>query len=164
MENSRVDFITLENELETLQLYVEMEKIRHKNLFNYEILVDEKLDLESIMIPPLIIQPFVENSIKHGFLHNKSENNLQIEINSIHNIIKITIEDNGIGREKARERKKLTKNNRKSLGLELTSERLENLGKTMGVKASIQIKDLYDKDKIACGTLVELIIPFKKVS
>lgn len=161
LENSRKNLINLESELATLKLYIEMEKLRYKDAFDYEILVDKALDLESIMIPPLIIQPFVENAIKHGLDPKKEKGKLLISINKEGSQIQITINDNGIGRKKSNELSHSTKKHHKSFGVELTNERLENIGKTMGAKASLQIADSKDDNGNVCGTMVVLTIPYR---
>lgn len=159
LENSRESMISLENELNTLHLYIEMEQLRYSNSFEFEIIVDKKLDTEQSMIPPLIIQPFVENSIKHGLSSKKGNGKLTIELVYSKGFIKIKIADNGIGREKSKELTRSKPKQHKSLGLKLTTERLKKIEKTTGVKTSVKIIDLYDKEGIAEGTLVVIDIP-----
>jgi len=159
LENSRENMISLENELDTLRLYIEMEQLRYSNSFEFEILIDEKLDIEQSMIPPLIIQPFVENSIKHGLSTKKGNGKLTIELNNNEGSIKITIADNGIGRKKSKEFSASKKKQHRSMGLELTNERLKKIEKTTGVKTSVKITDLYISDGKAGGTLVVIDIP-----
>jgi LytS/YehU family sensor histidine kinase len=159
LENSRENFISLENELETLKLYIEMEKLRYNNIFDFEITVDENLDPEFTQIPPLIIQPFVENSIKHGLSTKKGDGFLKIELSSEKNFVKIIITDNGIGRKKAGEISASKTKKHKSLGLELTTERLKNIEVTTGLKTSLEIIDLSDHEGKATGTMVIITIP-----
>ncbi len=160
LENSRENLITLDNELEALQLYIDLEKQKAGNRFDYQINVDKKPDSENILIPPLIIQPYVENAIKHGL---KSINNgglLNIDIYKQDKHLKIIITDNGIGRQKAGKATDTTKGHHKSLGMKLTAERLKNTGKALGGKASWQIIDLFNKEGEPAGTKVILLIPF----
>ncbi|MCF6171278.1 MAG: tetratricopeptide repeat protein [Bacteroidales bacterium] len=162
LDNSRKSLIDLKNELDTLRLYIEMEKLKAKDGFDYEILADKELDMESILIPPLIIQPFVENAIKHGLSQKKEKGKLLVEVKKVKQHLKITIKDDGIGRKKSAEMQQSTKKQQKSFGMELSGERLENLEKVRGEKAWMQIIDLSDSNGESKGTMVILTIPCGK--
>jgi hypothetical protein len=101
LDNSQDSFITLNEEFEALNLYVEMELIRFKDSFDYKLNISEGIDLNTYEIPPLILQPFVENAIHHGLRNKKGDKKLQIEVLEKANSISIVIEDNGIGRAEA---------------------------------------------------------------
>ena len=159
LENSRVNFISLENEIKTLRFYIELEQLRHQSVFDFVIDVDKNLDTEIIMIPPLIVQPFVENAIKHGLVPKKGGGELYIKISKKENRLEISVTDNGIGRKKAAELKRPGRKQHKSLGMQLTFERLKDLEEATGVDVKWHITDLYDKDGKAAGTKVTLIIP-----
>ncbi len=160
LENSRKDFITVDNEIETLHLYIKMERLRNKNNFEYKISTGENLDTENTLIPPLIVQPFVENAIKHGIFKIKKGAFLSIEFKIVNNSLNIIVRDNGIGRRKSAELQNLATPGHKSLGMELTNERLKRLEKKLSVKASYKITDLYDSSGNAAGTMVVIILPF----
>lgn len=162
LQNSRSNYITLKDELETLKLYIEMESLRLKNKFKYQIEVDEALDISSIDIPPMLIQPYVENAIWHGLMNkqNREEGLLSIALNRSKNMLHCTIRDNGIGRQKALEiQTKRTKTKRKSMGMSITSERIELINQLYNLDAMVKIHDLYNDNKEASGTEVRLDIP-----
>ena len=154
LENSRHETITLEKELETLKMYLELEAVRLEYKFDYEIVYDKNLEVESIKIPPLIIQPFAENAIWHG-LHNKKEKGLLkiVVQNEKNSILNIKIIDDGIGR-KASALLKKEQVTHKSYGINITINRLILLNP----KNNFKIIDLVDDQDNATGTEVELQI------
>jgi tetratricopeptide (TPR) repeat protein len=160
LENSRKNMITLENELETLSLYLDMEKQRANNRFDYSIKTSHTIDPESVLVPPLIIQPFAENAIKHGFKTENRKGELNIEVEKENNLLILTITDNGIGRQKAEAIAGTSGNKHKSLGMRLTAERLKNTGKATGSKTSFQIIDLKNDKGEPAGTKVIVTLPF----
>jgi LytS/YehU family sensor histidine kinase len=155
--------ITLAEELETMDLYMNIENIRFSNEINYNKNISPDVDLEAIKVPSLILQPFLENALWHG-LSSKSENkSIDLEISN-HNgsFIIISITDNGIGRVEAQKIKRNKLLKRKSLGLAITNERLANFYKDYNKEYSIEIKDLYDENNKAAGTKVIITVPIKK--
>ena len=152
--------ITLSEEIETIKLYIDIENIRFNNEIVSNFTVDPKLSLDTIKIPSLILQPFVENAIWHGLSLKEEDKKLYIDIRKkVETHIEITIKDNGIGREKAAllKQKKVYKSD--SVGINLTKERLSNFEKEYNNNYSIKLKDLYDENKKAIGTKVILKIP-----
>ncbi len=147
---------TLEKELETLTYYVQMERLRFEDKFDFEIEVDENIEQDSIQIPSLIFQPFVENAILHGLTPKSTRGNLQIQVKDREDGILCVIEDNGIGREQARLQKEAQKKSHTSLGVSLTRERLEIVNKTDNI--SVNYSDLKDNAGNAAGTKVEIFI------
>lgn len=150
LQNSKEQSITLENELQTLKLYIQLESARLEHSFSYTINVDENITSAEILVPPLIVQPFVENAIWHG-LRNKSENgnlSISVYINGA-NELKIYVRDNGVGREKSA-KLKTNQISHKSYGMEITRDRL----KMLDADNSVEIEDLYDAEKNAIGTKV----------
>ncbi|MCD4747340.1 MAG: tetratricopeptide repeat protein [Bacteroidales bacterium] len=160
LDNSRKSFISLEDDIKSLRLNLELEKNRFKDKFDFEINLAPDIDPEMFYIPPMLIQPFVENAIKHGIA--KKENIGLIKINYFreHDVIKCIVADNGIGREANTHIQK--KNGWQSLGSKLTEERLELLNEKLAGNISIQINDLKDEDGLPEGTEVVLHIPFEK--
>ena len=149
------NYIYLAEELEVIKLYIELEKLRFDDNFNFELIIDESIETEQLVIPSLIIQPFVENAIWHGLLPIKQKNNLKL---LIHIYVKdgfpiIEIEDNGIGRD-------LNKDNQeKSKGTKLMFEKFDSLNRlnnTMNYK--IDIIDLFTNDKRQIGTRIKIQI------
>jgi hypothetical protein len=162
LQNSRSNYINLKDELEALELYMQMESLRFKNKFSYSIAVDEDLETSSIVIPPMLIQPYVENAIWHGLMHktNGTEGLVKINISKNADDLLCVIEDNGIGRKKATEiKEQKQKNHKRSMGMQITQDRIEIINKLYNMNASINIYDMEDELGNAKGTKVELIIP-----
>ncbi len=159
LDNSNSQEVALSDELEALRLYVEMEALRFTNKFSYEIVVHENVHADSLQVPPLIIQPYVENAIWHGLLHKESGGKLLVDVTASDNQLKCIVEDNGIGRNRAKELKSKTATTNKSLGMKLTEERITMLNKHASLNASIQIIDLQNQLGEAAGTKVILTIP-----
>ena len=160
LDNSNSKNVILSNELEALRLYIEMEALRFDKKFTYEIVVDDEVNLDSVEVPPLIIQPYVENAIWHGLLHKENGGNLRIQVNmSGESMLQCTIQDDGIGREKARELKSKSATTRKSLGMKLTEGRISLLNRHAELNATIDIVDLWTFRGEPAGTRVILKIP-----
>ncbi|UYQ91285.1 histidine kinase [Chitinophaga horti] len=160
LDNSNSKHVILSNELEALKLYIDMEALRFDKKFSYEIVVQRNVNPDSVEVPPLIIQPYVENAIWHGLLHKQTVGHLKIELcMPQEGMLQCTIEDNGIGREKAQELKSKTATTKKSLGMKITENRLSLLNKHAALNASVDIINLYEPDQSAAGTKVILKIP-----
>ena len=157
--NSQKAVISLEDEIEMLRLYIEMEQLRFKDRFGYTIIFSNDIKPANILIPPLLLQPFCENAIWHGLMHKKGEGQLSVSFAiTTKGILECVITDNGIGRAKADEIKKASGEERKSLGLKLTAERLAIFNEESGFKTSWQIQDMIDSNGEIAGTQVRLQI------
>ncbi|MEI9943675.1 MAG: histidine kinase [Chitinophagaceae bacterium] len=160
LDNSNSKNVILSNELEALKLYIEMEALRFDKKFAYEIIVDNNVNPDSIEVPPLIIQPYVENAIWHGLLHKERGGKLSIRMKMIgDSVLQCEVEDNGVGRDKAQELKSKSAISRKSLGMKLTQDRLSLLNKHAELNASVDIIDLKEEDGESLGTKVVVKIP-----
>lgn len=162
LQNSRSNYISLKEEIETLDLYLQMESLRFNNRFYYSIDIEENLDPASILIPPMLIQPYVENAVWHGLMHKNGNEpgKVAIRLKKIDNNLICVVEDNGIGRVKASEiRAQKPGNKKKSMGMQITRDRMEMINKLYNTSTSLQITDLSDENGRPCGTRVELIIP-----
>ena len=155
LENSPKEFITIETEIDILDKYLKTQKLRFENRFNFKITAPEELIFKKVLIPPMITQPFVENSIEHGQLNIVENGHIHIEFKQVDNMLFVKIEDNGIGRKES-EKKKMKKNH-KSMALNITKERVNILNKKYKSKATVEIGDL--KEEKYSGTLVELYLP-----
>jgi tetratricopeptide (TPR) repeat protein len=165
--NSQKQLIALEDELEMLRLYLEMERLRFKNSFDYGITLLNEIDSGNIFIPPLLLQPFCENAIWHGLMHLPSvqsgrQGRLDIELSMQENILHCVITDNGIGREKAAEMKSKTAEKEKSMGLKITTERLALINRKKGIHTFYEIEDLKDEMGNVAGTKVTIKISFNE--
>lgn len=162
LDNSQTTLIPLFTEIEALQLYLELEQVRYKNKFSFELIIDPDIDIESTFIPPLIIQPHIENAIWHGLMHleNNKEGIINIHFENSNNNVRCSIEDNGIGRKRAEEIKALYKPEHKSLGTKITNSRIDIINQMFNRKIEINYLDLYDNDNKPTGTKVEIIFPY----
>lgn len=160
LQNSKSSIVPLKDDLEALRLYIEMECMRFDNLFDYEVKIEKGLDIEGCLIPPMLLQPYVENAIWHGLMQKKGEKGkLGLALRRENGHLLCIIEDNGIGREAARQTKPKSGATRKSYGMKITSDRLSLLNKISKANASVHIYDLKDSVGNAAGTRVELLIP-----
>jgi len=165
LEMSNQTNISLANELKALHLYLELEAIRFEDSMKYSVTTSENLDPTEWELPSMIIQPFVENAIKHGLLHKRSDKKLSINFNRFteSNLLLVTIEDNGVGR---REANRISQNRQKqhtSFATGATDERLKLLNKDAKKQIQIKFTDLEDADGNACGTKVEIQITLKAI-
>ncbi|WP_034644775.1 tetratricopeptide repeat protein [Cellulophaga geojensis] len=160
LEASSLREISLEDELETVSLYMHIENIRFSNKIDFTVDVDRDVDVNQVKIPSLILQPFLENALWHGLSSKKGIKKIHLHISKQdEEFIIIRITDNGIGRaasEKIKEAKVLK---RKSLGIDITKERLKNFSKDYLNSFKVEFIDLKDEDKKALGTEVILTIP-----
>lgn len=152
---------SLKGELETMQLYMNIENIRFSNEINFEINVEDSLNLDVIKVPSLILQPFLENSLWHGLSSKSKDKNIKLNVKPKESrFVSIEIIDNGIGRSASATINKNKRLKRKSVGIELTKARLANFSKDFKESYEIYIEDLYANNKPS-GTKVVLNIPIK---
>jgi len=162
LHNSRSGMVSLKDEIETLDLYLQMESLRFRDRFEFSIDVEEGLDREAIRIPPLLIQPYVENAIWHGIMHcdNRSRGRVQISISMKGEALHCVVRDNGIGRKKAMELAAHSQGPKKSsMGMQITRERIDMINKLYNRTTSVTITDLVDAEQQPAGTEVHLVIP-----
>lgn len=158
LNHSREEMITIEEEADMLTLYLEMERLRFQHAFSFSVYIQEPSLAKRTKIPPFIIQPLLENAIHHGLLPKK-KGHVYLSFNWEANLLKIIVEDNGIGRAAAAKNLGERAKNKKSLGLTIVQERLLSLQASSLQKASITIEDLYDQDGVASGTRAQIAIP-----
>tara|TARA_B110000495_G_scaffold101614_1_gene87780 strand:+ start:8758 stop:10896 length:2139 start_codon:yes stop_codon:yes gene_type:complete len=156
LENSPKEFITLETEIEILEKYLNTQKLRFENRFNYQINAPEELIFKKVLIPPMITQPFVENSIEHGQLNIIEDGNISIDFKEVDNMLFVEIRDNGVGREQSRKTKKSMKDH-KSMAIDITNRRVDIINKKHKSKASIEISNLTQGKH--SGTRVQIFLP-----
>jgi tetratricopeptide (TPR) repeat protein len=159
LQNSEAALIPLESELESLQLYLELEAVRFDHQFDYKITIGNELDVSIIKLPPLIIQPYVENAIWHGLMHKEEKGHLVVELFEQDDMLFCKITDDGIGRKKASELKSKSASSHKSMGMRITADRIAILQQKKQFDTNIKITDLVLPDGSAGGTEVLLKIP-----
>ena len=163
LENSRSERVTLTTELEALELYIQMEAMRFKDKLKYNITVDTKVDSYFIEIPPLLLQPYVENAIWHGLMHKDEGGYVHVNVAALpgeHTLI-ITVKDNGVGRKRSAELSGKPATEHTSYGTKLTSERLELINQLYKTGASVITEDVIDDMGMIAGTFVTIKIPFE---
>ncbi len=156
---SRNKETSLSDEIETIKLYMDIENIRFRNEIKANIIIDKGLNINTIKTPSLILQPFIENAIWHGLSPKKGVKKIDVSFEKHKDThVKISIIDNGVGRKVSAQIKSNKVHKKKSIGIKLTRERLENFCKNYKENCSLSFIDLMDKEK-ALGTKVILMIP-----
>ncbi len=164
LEYSKLDFIGIEKALAFLKIYVELESARLHDDILFEIEVEPQVDQERMTIPPMILQPFVENAIKHGLAPLDSAMHLKLSMKKEKKFIKCIISDNGIGRKKAEELRMKKENYHKSMGIDITQKRLSKQQSRKGLHIDENLFyyiDHLDKNGTATGTSVVVNVPYK---
>ena len=159
LQNSRSKLVPLADELEALQLYMELESLRFKVKFDHIIEVDPSINPGELEIPPMLMQPFVENAIWHGIQHKGEKGTVLIKIERAGEQLICTIEDDGIGREATAKLKINSKRGHRSMGLKITQDRLEMINHSRNGVATVEVIDLYDQANQATGTRVVFRLP-----
>ncbi|MEZ5195600.1 MAG: histidine kinase [Bacteroidales bacterium] len=159
LDSSVEEFIPLEEEVNTIENYLALQKIRFPEKFDYSIEVDEAIDAETIRIPPMLAQPFIENAIEHGIKLKDSKGNIQVHFRLQNEMLVLEIEDDGIGRKKAQEILQKQNDNHKSLATSITQQRIAVLNKERKGKIQLSIFDLTNEAGEATGTMVRINIP-----
>lgn len=160
LESSREEYILLEDEISSIKNYLEIQQLRYENKFDYHIDVDREIDLESAILPPMLIQPFIENAIEHGIRHKEDKGNIFIRFKLYNKKISCEIEDDGVGRQKAGEMEYEKKGKHKSLATEIIGDRIKILNKKLKQKISLNITDMRSEANKAIGTMVRLDFPY----
>ena len=152
--------ISLYDEMETCKLYLQLEAMRFDSKFSYNINIDPTIDLKSITVPALIVQPFIENSIWHGIMP-KGDGNVSVDVTRRNGSVEIIVDDNGIGRESSQQNKGVSNIGHVSKGVNLTQSRLELDNLLQQRKAQLEIVDKKDDSGKATGTKVIIILPLE---
>ncbi len=164
LDMSNKDSVPLSEEIKSLTLYLDLEKIRFEDLLSYTIEIDPDLQPDFVYIPPMLIQPYVENAIKHGLLHKRDNRQVWLRFRKEIDCLLVIIEDNGIGRKRSGELKKLKEKKHESFAISANQKRLEILNQ--GAKYSIMMEIIDKQNNLgeAMGTLVNIRIPLMKSS
>jgi len=159
LDNSSKPSVPLQDEIDALTLYLDLERLRFKDKFRFEINIDEEIDPQLYKVPTMLMQPYVENSICHGLMPKDGNGIVKINMKLQNNHIICTIEDNGIGRKAAMERKKMKDPNHNSMGTRIVSSRLELVNSLYGTSLQTVYTDLENMKGEPEGTKVEIHIP-----
>jgi sensor histidine kinase YesM len=160
LENSRSERVTLQNELTMLQLYADMEIMRFKQKLSFFVEIEPSIDANFVEIPPLLIQPYVENAIWHGLMHKSEGGSVRIRATQPQEeMLQLTITDDGVGRARAAELRSKSASHRKSFGLKMTSERIALVNQLYQTRTQVAIEDIVSADGQPAGTEVILQIP-----
>jgi ligand-binding sensor domain-containing protein len=159
LENSEKLRISLAEELESLKLYLELQLLRYSNKFSYQIDIDPDIDIHFIEIPSMVLQPYIENAIQHGFSPKRKDGKLNISLKQKKNMLVCTIEDNGVGIKKSLSIAKEKDSDHTSSGMKLTEERLKIINTAHNDHINVSIEDLTESDECKNGTRVILTIP-----
>lgn len=156
LENSREKLVSLKEELQALQNYIDLQNMSRENSFKYTLQVDENIDTSSISVPPMLMQPFVENAIEHGFNNNFENAEISILIHFTDSKLSCIIKDNGLGINKTSTSKRKSK---KSVSTQISAERLKIMSKELKVETGLTIEDRSQFNEQ--GTIVTLTLPYK---
>lgn len=156
LENSPKEHIPIATEIEILQKYLEIQKLRFQDRFDFDVHADDILFEESAIIPPMITQPFIENAIEHGQLHTIDGGFIHVAFTKENNMLNISIIDNGVGRKYSSEHKKSSAH--KSMAMDITRERINNLNKKYRTEGTLIVED-YDEE-LETGTKVLISLPY----
>ncbi len=160
LDSAEKPHVSLQEELNFVEDYIKVERLRLNNAFVYNIKVDEDINPSNLKIPTLIFQPFVENAIWHGLSHKEDQGILNVEVSRNKNDVIVRIEDNGVGRKRSAEMHGEGKST--ALGIKMTKERLELIGMEGKGEERILIHDKHDDNGRATGTVVEIKLPYQK--
>ncbi|MBN2668490.1 MAG: histidine kinase [Bacteroidales bacterium] len=158
LENSQSSLITLEKELVTLNLYLELEALRFKEKLQYQVEINPEIDILGTKLPPMLIQPYIENAIWHGIMNREAQSNgfLKIDFDATEDKIICVIEDNGVGREKSREINEKKNSTHKSMGTSITQNRIELINNIYKKDIAVEYIDKKDQNGMAIGTKVRI--------
>ncbi len=160
LDHSKVEFVPMEKELETLELYLTLQKLRYQDKFTYHIELDEEIDVELFQIPPMLAQPMIENALEHGLFYKKDSGNIWIRFKLDKDAIVFEVQDDGVGLSETRKKEPLSKDH-KSSALEITRERINILGKKHKYFVFFELKETKDSEGNVSGTIVRFNIPYK---
>jgi len=157
MENSKHDFIPLTDEIKIIELYIKLEHERFKEKFDYTFIIDEDINTESFLIPPMLIQPYIENAVWHGLRYKEEKGKLDVELKLLGNLLEISIKDDGIGRKKSGELKTKNQQQNNSTGLKNIENRLRIINEVHHLGIKVEVTDLIQKTE--SGTYIKITVP-----
>ncbi len=159
LEHSRIEYVPVEKEIESLKYYMDLQKLRYENQFQYEIIQDERIQFDNCLIPPMLAQPFIENAIEHGIAPSKKDGLIKISfLKKDDKMIEFKVEDNGVGISNT----SINRNNEShhSLATQITKERLELLNRNKKDKIFLEVKEKSNKNNEVEGVITLFCIPY----
>jgi tetratricopeptide (TPR) repeat protein len=159
LNSSTKELVSVAEDLSTIENYLTLQIVRFPNKFDYRIIVDNKIDINSTFIPPMLVQPFIENAIEHGIMHKKSKGSLQIRYQRRNGMLHIEVEDDGVGRKKAMEIFAQRDKTHNGMATNITRERIDLLNRSGRKKMTFEIVDLSGAKGEATGTKVVFEVP-----
>jgi sensor histidine kinase YesM len=161
LQQSNNDYITLDEEINSLKLYLDLETMRFEDKLHAEFIIDKNINTQAILVPSMMIQPYLENAIKHGLLHKKYNRKLTVEFVKLENLLQVTIDDNGVGRKQSATINNRKQNNHQSFAINANKKRLEILQSNATNNIAFKIIDKVDENSNSIGTKVLLSFPYK---
>ncbi|MFW6043027.1 MAG: tetratricopeptide repeat protein, partial [Marinilabiliaceae bacterium] len=163
LRSSTHDYISLKEETQILEYYLKLQRLRFSEAFEYTLHVDESLNTENIMVPPMLTQPFIENAIEHGIRPLGNEGEISVRFRYEKGRMVVEVEDNGIGIEASKKASEKGKGH-ESMALKITRERLEMLSRDSGGRTDLYITDKKHVNPFSTGTLVKIILPVVEIN
>jgi hypothetical protein len=160
LKSSREDYILLEEELESMRNYLNLQSLLYMDKLTYSIEVDEAIDLEDAIIPPMLIQPFVENAVVHGIKHKEGKGNVSLSFKLENKTLICEVEDDGVGRKKSSEIKSKIGKKHQSMATDIIQDRIQTLNKKLKQRIKLEIIDKLSETSESLGTRVVLRLPY----
>jgi predicted GH43/DUF377 family glycosyl hydrolase len=161
LENSRQEFVPVEKEIETITHYLKLQSYLHKDKFDYHVVVDEAIDEEYMQIPPMLAQPFIENSIEHGISAKETKGQIEVRFSREADVIHVEVKDDGVGFRVSAEKKKQRAH--ESLAMKITMDRLSMLSKKYHQKYRFLASDVMDAENNITGARVSFDVPYTQI-
>ncbi len=159
LEHSRIEYVPVKKEIESLKYYLDLQKLRYENQFEYEIIQDERIQFDNCLIPPMLAQPFIENAIEHGIAPSKNEGLIKISFMKKSNrMIEFKVEDNGVGISNTSLNRNIESHY--SLATKITKERLDLLNKNKKEKIFLEVKEIKNNENNTTGVITLFCIPY----
>jgi sensor histidine kinase YesM len=163
LENSREEFVTVEKEINAISHYLKLQSLRYKDKFEYHIEIDEEIDDEEMLIPPMLAQPFIENSIEHGILPKETTGHIDVKFMLEKDMIHIEVTDDGIGFKGSSEMKRKKVPGHESLAVKITRERLQMIYRKYRKKIRFSSSDILDEANNIAGARVSFAVPYSRL-
>jgi LytS/YehU family sensor histidine kinase len=163
LENSRQEFVPVEKEIDAITNYLRLQSYLHKDKFDFHVDVDVEIDEESMLIPPMLAQPFIENSIEHGIIPKETRGHIDVTFSLEKDVIHVEVEDDGIGFKASSEMKKKSSKDHKSLAMTITKDRLMMICKKYKKQYTFNTSEILDAENNVAGARVSFDVPYSLI-